>query len=155
MGTNERTTTSLSRMGGALEALLKAPNDCWSQEKKASRSSSALRPRTMCMLNTNKNRGLLFMERAPPSQQLSLKRVLYLRWQQWSHSPGLIYLRDGIMNSLWHLIWPSLLIWVSAGIWTLIRAAHAPSLSRCACTDLSAISCELITCAHVPSGTLV
>lgn len=91
---------------------------------------------------------------APPSQQLPLKRVLYLRWQQWSHSPGLIYLRDRIMNSLWHLIWPSLLIWVSAGIWTLIRAAHASRRSRCACTDFSAISCKLITCSHIPSGTL-
>lgn len=90
----------------------------------------------------------------PPSQQLSLKRVLYLRWQQWSHSPRLIYLRDGIMNSLWHLIWPSLLIWVSAGIWTLIRAAHAARRSRCVCTDFSAISCKLITCAHILSETL-
>lgn len=29
------------------------------------------------------------------------------------------------MNSLWHLIWPSLLIWVSARIRGLIRAAIA------------------------------
>lgn len=56
----------------------------------------------------------------PPSptfpRQLLLKRVLYLSWQQWSHSPGLIYLKGRIMNSLWHLISPSLLIWLSAGI---------------------------------------
>lgn len=46
-----------------------------------------------------------------PPRQLLLKRVLYLSWQQWSHSPGLIYLKGRIMNSLWHLIFPSLLIW--------------------------------------------
>lgn len=51
-----------------------------------------------------------------------------MRWQQWSHSPGLIYLRDGIMNSLWHLIWPSLLFWVSARIRGLIQAASASRL---------------------------
>lgn len=62
------------------------------------------------------------------SRQLLLKRVLYLRWQQWSRSPGLIYLRGGIMNSLWHLIFPSLLIWLSAGICTAIHTAWASRL---------------------------
>lgn len=66
----------------------------------------------------------------PLDVQFLYKRVLYLRWQQRSHSPGLIYLRDRIMNSLWHLIWPSLLIWVSARIWGLIRAASTSRLSH-------------------------
>lgn len=64
--------------------------------------------------------------RCPP-RQLLLKRALYLRWQRWSRSPGLIYLRRGIMNSLWHLIFPSLLIWLSAGICTAIHTAWASS----------------------------
>lgn len=38
--------------------------------------------------------------------------------------PGLIYLRGGIMNSLWHLIFPSLFIWL-AGIRTAIHTAWA------------------------------
>lgn len=44
-------------------------------------------------------------------------------------SPGLIYLRGGIMNSLWHLIFPSLLIWLSAGICTAIHTAWASKLA--------------------------
>lgn len=72
---------------------------------------------------------------AHSSRQLLLKPVLYLRWQQWSRSPGLIYLRGGIMNSLWHLIFPSLLIWLSAGMCTVIHTALAsgvaPHTFRC------------------------
>ena len=82
------------------------------------------------MLDTSKNRGLhmntytrMNMLMAQFCRQLLLKRVLYLRWQRWSHSPGLIYLRGGKMNSLWHLIFPSLLIWLSAGICTTIHTA--------------------------------
>lgn len=60
--------------------------------------------------------------------KLLLQPVLYLRWQRWSRSPGLIYLRGGIMNSLWHLIFPSLLIWLSAGICTAIHTAWASRL---------------------------
>lgn len=124
MGNNERTTTSLSRMGHALEAQLKALNDCWSQEKKSFTLITCTNLHYVlatcaCLTQTKRevcSSWSVHIFTAPPSQQLSLKRVLYLRWQQWSHSPGLIYLRDGIMNSLWHLIWPSLLIWVSAGI---------------------------------------
>lgn len=63
------------------------------------------------------------------SRQLLLKPVLYLRWQQWSCSPGLIYLRGGIMNSLWHLIFPSLLIWLSAGMCTVIHTALASGVA--------------------------
>lgn len=68
------------------------------------------------------------MLKARSSRQLLLKCVLYLRWQRWSHSPGLIYLRGRIMNSLWHLIFPSLLIWLSAGIGTGIHTTWVSKL---------------------------
>lgn len=70
------------------------------------------------------------MLKSQSSRQIWLKRGFYLRWQRWSRSLGLIYLRVGIMNSLWHLISQSPLIWLSAGIRTAIHGPLDRSLTH-------------------------